>query len=159
MTRNNPLTTTRDREWLKKYFSAATEFWTDALTLQEKRCKAAHEGPRDFATDLCFYVVAVQHLREIAAQAQSRLGISSKTTGLEAFDARWPTFHHLRNLLEHLLPVRADLERGDFGVAFFPGAVVDLKPGGNVEYLVEVEGTGASARLLADSLRAAIAAA
>ena len=157
MRTDNPLAAPRDHESLKGYYLAALSFWLEAMALQRSRCEGRHDGPRDSMADIIFYVVCVQHIREVALQASRRLSLVTATTALEVFDARWPTFRNLRDVLEHLLPVKpVDEVSGHFGVTFFPGSIENLLPGGNVEFLVEIRDTTDSARTLARELENAL---
>jgi len=145
----NPLEAKRrDPQDLKRYFLAVAEFWMEAIRLQEKRCEMKHEGSRDFVADVIFYLVAVQHLREIARMASERVGAAKAKAALDAFDQRWPKFKHLRDLIEHILPPESDPNAGHFGVSFLPGSIVDLRPGGEVEYLIDVRDANPSVEAL-----------
>ncbi|HEX3529682.1 MAG TPA: hypothetical protein VH988_21705 [Thermoanaerobaculia bacterium] len=155
--KSNPLEAKgRSPQDLKRYFLAAAEFWMEAIRLQGKRCEAKHEGSRDFVADVIFYAVGVQHLREIARMASERVGAAKARAALDAFDQRWPNFKHLRDLIEHVLPPESNPNAGHFGVSFFPGSIVDLRPGGEVEHLIDVRDAALSIEALYRGLSEAL---
>jgi hypothetical protein len=154
---SNPLLAKKkDPEKMRKYLEAANEFWIEAVQLQANRCEKAHEGPRGFVADVAFYVVAVQRLREVARMASTTLDLTDAQKALDNFDQRWPNFKHLRNILEHILLSESNPEAGHFGISFMPGSIVDLRPGGEVDYLIDVRDAAPSVKVLNQSLAEAL---
>lgn len=153
---SNPLESRhKEPNELRKYLSAANDFWMEAIQFQVKRCEAKHEGPRDYAFEVIFYATAVQRLREVARMAASALRLREAKDALSAFDERWPNFKNLRNVLEHILLPASDSDTGHLGITFFPGTIADLRPG-TVDYLIDTRDAAISVAELYQRLAKAL---
>jgi hypothetical protein len=91
--------------------------------------------------DLNFFVVACQRLRNVAIAMKRELPESAEA--LAAFDQRWPQLANLRHIQEHIAYPEQDPDSGFFGVTYFGEFIVNLKPDGKVEYLVDTRWTEA----------------
>ena len=137
---------------VRSYLIASNDFWMDAISYQGKRCRSRHDGEREFAFDLMFYVTAVQRLREVARMAATSLKIDDAQSALELFDQQWPKFRDLRNLLEHLLLPNTVESR----IEFFPGVIAEVDEQGQVSDLINVEETASSIEELHAKLAVAL---
>lgn len=118
------------------YYRAAAEFWYSAIDVQRRRCLLRDVDPAIRRTDLSFFIVAVQRLREIARMLLDRAHVSAAGTALLEFDREWPRLKELRNKEEHILGPGVSPPNG---IWYFGEFAADLKTGGHVEYVVHAE--------------------
>lgn len=87
--------------------------------------------------DFTFYVVAVTRLQEVAWQLHKRLEVPGMKEAAQALNDRWPRLRELRNSEEHM----KGMPSGEypFGLWYFGDQAADLRPGGRVEYVLDVE--------------------
>jgi hypothetical protein len=88
--------------------------------------------------------------------ASTGLVLTDAKKALGDIDQRWPNFKNLRNILEHVLFPESDHGAGHFGISFMSGSIVDLKPGGEVDYLIDVRDAAPSVMALNQSLAKAL---
>ena len=112
------------------------DLWFQAAQLQSERSRDPSANSKVGRIDINFYVVAVKRLREAVVHAVRRLDLNELRSDVEAFDERWPGFAELRNRQEHY---RDPVGGYPSETWYFTGSVVDLKPGGKVEYLVDTD--------------------
>lgn len=137
-----------------EYYRAATRFWLSASELQRTRCLSASPDSDAARADLNFYVVAVEHIREVARMAADRAQVPDARSGLQAFDTQWPRFKELRDLEEHTTGIGS--AQTPYGIWYFSGVVADLRPDGSVEFIVRAQETQESVRKLAAATEEAL---
>ncbi len=81
--------------------------------------------------DLDFYAFAAWQLREAGRQAQNRLRLDAVSALLDALDSEIPRLREYRNAMTH------SLDDGLKNAAWFGQFVVELLPGGGVEYILD----------------------
>ena len=140
----------------RQYWRSLADFWFSAASLQAKRCSDDSSTGELRMMDLNFFVVACQRLRNIAIAMKRDLPESAEA--LAVFDQRWPQLANLRHIQEHIAYPQRDPEHGLFGVTYFGEFIANLKPNGEVEYLIDTrwdealkELHGALIRMLGES--------
>lgn len=141
------------REYRAKYLRGALDLWNQAVQLQSQRCQNVDADARTSRIDINFYIVSVKRLREVAFQTVQRFDLDELREPLRQFDERWPNFAELRNRQEHYRDPTGGYPSDTW---YFTGSVVDLKPGGRVEYVVDVETMGPWAERLYDAAVSAL---
>lgn len=131
------------------YYQRALDFWLEASRIQQQRCLEASPTDTHARADICFYVVAVQRIREAARMTADRAGLIAAREALGEFDALWPQFADLRNDDEH---IRGPWPDAPNTTMYFPHAVAELLPAGRVKFLVHVKVTQEDVERLASRL-------
>ncbi len=133
----NPLQASTDLapDVRRQYWRGLADFWFSAASLEAKRCGDDSSTGESRMIDLNFFVVACQRLRNVAVAMKRELPESAEA--LAAFDHRWPQLANLRHIQEHISYPERDPERGLFGVTYFGEFIANLKPEGEVEYLID----------------------
>lgn len=119
-----------------QYYRGAAEFWYSAIDVQRRRCLLRDVNPGIRRTDLSFFIVAVQRLREVARMLRDRASVGAAGVALSEFDREWPRLKELRDTEEHILGPGVSPPNG---VWYFGEFAADLKAGGDVEYIVHAE--------------------
>ncbi len=110
------------------YYQRALDFWLEASRIQQQRCLEASPTDTHARADICFYVVAVQRIREAARMTADRAGLIAAREALGEFDALWPQFADLRNDDEHIRGPWPDAPKDTFAASGHWGQMLFVIP-------------------------------
>jgi hypothetical protein len=118
------------------YYRAAADFCYSATDVQRQRCLLRDVDLGIRRTDLSFFIVATQRLREVARMLRDRARVAAADMVLSEFDREWPRLKELRDHEEHILGPGVSPPNG---IWYFGEFAADLKAGGDIEYVVHAE--------------------